>query len=275
MVFRDILVHLKSHEDWSPHIDYAIGVARAFDAQLRAMMTFPETSIMRGLTNPDDEMLKRRIADDGVIAGAASQKFKAACAAAGVSGIFDTAEGPGSEIMPWAARLHDLSILEQRHPAGDETGYDSAEETALSAGKPVLLVPRIGRFDPTPEHILVAWNGSHQAASAVYGALPFIQKAKRVTVCSGELRSPLRSSIRVPQIDITTHLRVHCPEVRLETVEIGASQVGAYLLERANELGCGMIVMGAYGRSWFSEFILGGATRHIFSHMTVPIMTGR
>jgi nucleotide-binding universal stress UspA family protein len=51
--------------------------------------------------------------------------------------------------------------------------------------------------------------------------------------------------------------------------------VGEYLLNRASELGCGMIVMGAYGRSWFSEYLLGGATRHMLKNMTVPILTGR
>ena len=169
--------------------------------------------------------------------------------------------------MPWAARFHDISIIEQRHPGQDELGYDAAEEAALSSGRPVLLVPRIGHFNSSPDHILVAWNGSHQAASAVHGALPFIARAKRVTVCSGELRAPLRASIRVPKLDIASHLRAHVNEVFEELVEVGSSSVGEYLSGRANELGCGMIVMGTYGRSWFSEYVLGGATRYMLAHM--------
>jgi len=32
-----------------------------------------------------------------------------------------------------------------------------------------------------------------------------------------------------------------------------------------------MIVMGAYGHSRFREMVLGGATRHVLEHTTVPI----
>lgn len=42
MISRDILVHLKSHKDWSPHIDHAIGTARMFSSRLRALVTFHE-----------------------------------------------------------------------------------------------------------------------------------------------------------------------------------------------------------------------------------------
>jgi nucleotide-binding universal stress UspA family protein len=30
--------------------------------------------------------------------------------------------------------------------------------------------------------------------------------------------------------------------------------------------------MGAYGHSRFREFVLGGATRNILEHMTVPVL---
>ena len=96
-----------------------------------------------------------------------------------------------------------------------------------------------------------------------------------MTICSGELRTPLRTSIRVPDFSIASHLKAHVKEVQEEKVEVGASSVGEHLLNRANELDCGMIVMGAYGRSWFSEYMLGGATRFILSNMSIPILTGR
>lgn len=275
MSFRDILVHLKSHEEWSAHVDYAIGVSKSFDAHLRGLVTFSDVSVMRSLSIYGKSMVTEQMEKDAAVARVLEEKFRAGCGANGVPCSFDTAEGQASEIMPWAARLHDLTIIEQRNPAADESGFDAAEETALSAGRPVLLIPRIGRFDPNPDHILIAWNGGHQAAAAVHGALPFIRRAKRVTICSGELKLPLRATARVPDISLSGNLKLHGPEVKHEVVEVGAAHVGAHLLERANELGCGMIVMGAYGRSWFSEFVLGGATRHIFANMTVPVLTGR
>jgi nucleotide-binding universal stress UspA family protein len=275
MSFRDILVHLKSHEDWSPHIDHAINTAKLYSSHLRALVTFHEVVMLRNLPRYAGKGLELQIEKDAEIAKHLKAKFMSACAEAGVAASFDIAEGAAGELLPWAARLHDLTIIEQRQPDVDELGFDAAEETALSAGRPVLLVPRRGHFQPTPEHILVAWNGSAMAASAVQGALPFIQRAKKVTICSGELRLPLRPGSRIPDISLSSHLKRHVAEVTEEKTQLGPAMVGEHLLDRANELGCGMIVMGAFGRSWFSEYLLGGATRHMLKHMTVPILTGR
>ena len=113
------------------------------------------------------------------------------------------------------------------------------------------------------------------AAAAVHGAMPFLERAKKVTICSGELRLPLRPGSRIPSISLANHLKRHIAEVVEERTELGPALIGEHLLDRANGLGCGMIVMGAYGRSWFSEYLLGGATRHMLKHMTVPVLTGR
>lgn len=275
MSIRDILVHLKSHEEWSPHVDHAIGTAKLFSCHLRGLVTFHEVVMLRNLPRHAGKSLDEQMERDAAIAAQLKTRFLKACSEAGVSASFDIAEGAAGELMPWAARLHDLTIIEQRQPDVDELGFDAAEESALSAGRPVLLVPRNGRFDPAPQHILVAWNGSAMAASAVQGALPFIQRAKKVTVCSGELRLPLRPGSRIPDISITGHLGRHVAEVAEERTMLGPALVGEHLLARANELGCGMIVMGAFGRSWFSEYLLGGATRHILKNMSVPVLTGR
>lgn len=275
MSIREILVHLKSHEDWSPHIDYAIGTAKHFSARLRGLVSFHEVVMMRNLPRFPARALEEQVAKDAAVARKLEERFLAQCAAAGVEGTFAVAEGAAGEIVPWAARLHDLTIIEQRQPDSDELGFDAAEESALSAGRPVLLVPRGGEARPCPEHVLVAWNGSQMAASALQGAMPFIARARKVTVCSGEIRLPLRPGSRIPPISIADHLRQHVAEVAEEKIERTPAQVGEHLLKRANELGCGMIVMGAYGRSWFSEYLLGGATRHMLKNMTVPILTGR
>ena len=50
------------------------------------------------------------------------------------------------------------------------------------------------------------------------------------------------------------------------------AEVGDALLSRAADLGVGMIVMGAYGHSRFREMVLGGATRDLLRHMTVPVL---
>ena len=48
--------------------------------------------------------------------------------------------------------------------------------------------------------------------------------------------------------------------------------VGNLLLSRVTDRGSDLIVMGAYGRSRFAEFILGGVTQTILESMTVPVL---
>jgi nucleotide-binding universal stress UspA family protein len=36
-----------------------------------------------------------------------------------------------------------------------------------------------------------------------------------------------------------------------------------------------MLVMGGYGHPRFRQMILGGVTRHMLEHMTVPVMFSR
>jgi nucleotide-binding universal stress UspA family protein len=275
MIVSEILVHLKSHEEWSPHIDYAIGIAAGFGARLRGYMTFSDISFLRGISGADASEVTRQKRRDQKISAAIQERFLAASRDQGVESEFITGEGPASELVTRAARLHDLTIIEQHDPSRDESGFDPAEEATLAAGRPILLVPGIGRFDPLPKHILVAWNGSPQAATALHFALPFVSRAEHVTVCIGPGREKPRSTAREPKVDVAGYLSRRVGRVDTEAVEMSGDEVGAHLLRRANECGAGLVVMGAYGRSRFSEVILGGATRHMFQHMTLPILMGR
>jgi nucleotide-binding universal stress UspA family protein len=62
--------------------------------------------------------------------------------------------------------------------------------------------------------------------------------------------------------------------VKIEAAHIVSDDIGIgdMLLSRAADLGADLIVMGGYGRSRLAEIVLGGATRHIFRHMTAPVL---
>jgi nucleotide-binding universal stress UspA family protein len=58
-------------------------------------------------------------------------------------------------------------------------------------------------------------------------------------------------------------------EASVERTEIAIADA---LLSRASDLGSDLIVMGAYGRSRWTERLLGGATRGVLATMTVPVL---
>ena len=49
-------------------------------------------------------------------------------------------------------------------------------------------------------------------------------------------------------------------------------QAGEALLSAAVSLGCDLLVKGTYTQSRLRQFIFGGATSHILSHATVPVL---
>jgi nucleotide-binding universal stress UspA family protein len=76
----------------------------------------------------------------------------------------------------------------------------------------------------------------------------------------------------IPSADICLHLARH--DINAEARHIYAEDVsvGAMLLSRAAEEGIDLIVTGAYGHARWREIVLGGVTRHLLKHMTVPTL---
>ena len=51
-----------------------------------------------------------------------------------------------------------------------------------------------------------------------------------------------------------------------------SASVTEVLLAQAREQGAELLVMGGYGHSRLREMLIGGATRSILEHMTVPVL---
>jgi nucleotide-binding universal stress UspA family protein len=134
----------------------------------------------------------------------------------------------------------------------------------------VLIVPRYGVFGTVGERVLIAWNGSREATRAAHDALPLLKRATKVTVLS--IDPDHDSQRRVPSADITLHLARHGVAAEADSTVALDIAVGDVLLSRAADLGADLIVMGGYGHSRVREMVLGGATRHLLQHMTVPVL---
>jgi nucleotide-binding universal stress UspA family protein len=174
--------------------------------------------------------------------------------------------------MKLHARYADLTVVGQGIDLKDAP-HDLAflpEELALGVGRPVLVVPRYGTFETFGERVLIAWNGSREATRAVHDALPLLTRATKVTVLSIDPEPD--SGARVPSADITLHLARHGVSAEADSTVALDMAVGDMLLSRAADLGANLLVMGAYGHSRVREMVLGGATRHILQHMTVPVL---
>lgn len=162
------------------------------------------------------------------------------------------------------ARYADLTIVGQASPGTS----DHVTETLMRVGRPILAVPRHGRYPRIGQRVLVAWNASREATRAVFDSLPLLAGAANVTVMTMDAAD----EDRVPGADIGLTLARHGIKVDVVHSTLGDIDAGNALLSRAADQGADLLVMGAFGHSPLREKVLGGATRHILDHMTVPVL---
>ena len=78
-----------------------------------------------------------------------------------------------------------------------------------------------------------------------------------------------------PGADIAAFLSRHGAKVVVEQIASGQRPTEDVIRQHALELGCDMIVMGAYGHSRLRERVFGGVTASILEACDVPVFMVR
>jgi nucleotide-binding universal stress UspA family protein len=140
----------------------------------------------------------------------------------------------------------------------------------MASHLPAIVVPANVR-EAKLDCVALAWNGAPEAVRAIHAALPLLKRAARVVLLRGEQRNAFLDITWKPPFEIDTHLRRH--GIAFDERNIGADDehAGEAILEAAGKVDASLVVMGAYGRTRFSEWALGGATRHVLHHTRVPV----
>jgi nucleotide-binding universal stress UspA family protein len=272
---RDILVYASNHETFPASMQYAAGLAKQFNAQLNAIyvqepITYLPTyaamelvaEIIRFTEEQVEEANRNRV------------KFKKWASDRGVAGNdWMVAEGMLKPVLAETCNWHDLLVL----GVGGESGWSSVGrvgELLLTCGAPCIVVPEgLGASvaEASLDSIVVAWNGSPESVRVVHSALPLLTRAKRVTLIDGEFVDPEIRFTRFSPMQIESYLAQHGVVVIKRRLEVSDDKAGEALLAAAREAQAELLVMGAYGKSRFSEWFLGGATRHVLEHATMPL----
>jgi nucleotide-binding universal stress UspA family protein len=175
-------------------------------------------------------------------------------------------EGDPGSILIQAARTADLTVSAVEASTGiDALAPSIAEQLALGAGGPVLLLPEEPGEGNIGRRVVVGWNGSRESTRAARDALPFLRDAESVTVAAfGDEFAPSAK-------DAVSMLAAH--GVRATTmIDRDQHDAGRRLLTLATGQGADLLVMGAYGRPRLREMILGGATRDILRTTKLPVL---
>jgi nucleotide-binding universal stress UspA family protein len=169
------------------------------------------------------------------------------------------------------ARFADLVVLPR--PYGKDRGAEAEPivESAMFEGHaPILVIPDDWEPMSQPKSILVAWNESVEAMTAIRHALPFLQQAGlvRIVVIDPPTHGPDRSD---PGGMLSQMLSRHGVQCEIDVLSKTMTRVSDVLNRNAVDTNSDMIVMGAYGHSRFREAILGGATRNMLEQAKVPV----
>jgi nucleotide-binding universal stress UspA family protein len=274
MTYGSILVPIDEHPAAAGSLEAAMRLAGALGAHLEGLAIVPPLEVPLRLRPRQSgaALMRKEYEQDKKEARAAVRRFEAAATKAGVASVEGlSVEADAQAILAMRARTADLVVLPM--PGEDDLGVlggHATEASLLSVGRPVLLVPEKGLPAGFPRMVLVAWNGSREAARALSDAVPLLDRARSVVVLSsgpaGD-EGPLHSANAAVR-----YLARH--GITAQTVHATATEdrVGETILGRARKLGADLVVMGAYGRPRFAELILGGATRAMLRNGSVPVL---
>lgn len=270
MNFKTILLGLVAGDPGNDaRINSSIGLAAAQGAHLTALYMIPPFNIPGFAEVPvPTYVADQYYADEEAAAGSVIEAFETALAAQGdVSGNIRKARVLPLNALRENAPFADLIVLGQPH----EDYYDPASDSlvgdiSLSAGLPVLAVPREGDYGSCGKKVLVAWTPRRESARAVREALPFLQRAERVLVLRAN--APDDGA----DVEIGAYLARHGVEVDIMDVKAKDISVADAILNTASSEDCDLIAMGAYGHSRSREYVLGGVTRDILRHLTIPTL---
>lgn len=274
MAYKDLLVHLDTSKHTKHRLEIAVRLAGAFEAHLSAIYTAAEYFVPAYIATqiPVDLMSSQRDAIEQARAGAKA-KFTEATRKAGLQAEWRAEEGFARDVVPIHARYADFAIVGQNDPDEPVSDFDRElpERIVLDSGRPILAIPYAGRFDVIGKRVMVAWNSSPQAARAINEALPLLARADRVMVLAINPKGGPKGHGDIPGADIAHHLARHGIKAVASRTQAEDIEVADVILSRAADDGTDLIVMGAYGHSRLRETVLGGATRGLLAHMTVPV----
>ena len=180
--------------------------------------------------------------------------------------------GAIATVVGLRARFADLVVMGQPYGKGRGQELEAVVEAALFEGQvPVMIVPDGYTGAGAAARVVIAWNQSNEAMSAVRKALPALKAAKLVdiTVIDPPAHGPERSD---PGGQLSQMLARHGVHAEVSVLAKTMPRVSDVLNRHVRDTNADMIVMGAYGHSRFREAILGGATRNMLELAEVPVL---
>ena len=170
-----------------------------------------------------------------------------------------------------ASPLADIVIVGPSEAGAGSGPSALVGDLVLKARAPVLVVPGDCKSLDVGAPMLVAWNGSTEAAHALRAAVPLLACSCKVTLASIAEPSD-KARFDFPPVEGAKYLSRHGVDCEIVEIPRGEASIADTLFSAAQLRECGLMVMGAYGHSRLAEMLLGGVTRRTLSDPQMPIL---
>jgi len=274
MSYKTILVHLNDMRRAEAMLEPVIQLATRYNSHLKglhvdAIMAEPPLAFTYATSGLGPAAAEERTNGEAIAAIFARMTATGACVAEWQR--LKVPQGDLVSLVLEHGRTADLIVAGQVNPDWDLSPvFDFPERLALESGRPVLVIPYVGRYPRIGRNVVIAWKAGRETTRAVFDALPLLKGAENVHVLEVVGRADEKSL--GADTSIAASLARHGIKPTIRTSIAPDISVGDEILSRLSDLDADLLVMGAYGHSRMRELVFGGVTRHIARHMTVPTL---
>ena len=280
MSYKTILAILDTEDNSGAVADFAFAIAAESDAHVIGLHaeTIAAVPLIAPMEIPDPVAVQalQDMAHSETVE--VERIFRARGEASGASfewRAFATSTGYGSAPLIESARSADLLIASQADPLKPSDSHVDIDNYLFESGRPVLMIPFVMRQPKPIKRVLVAWNGSREAARAAFDALPILKAAAEVEIFSVDPVDNALQSAAVAGADIAAALSRHGVKVTLATAQSVDKSASAVIENRLSDSSIDLLVMGAYTHSRLWQLIFGGTTRTLLQSMTALTLLSR
>jgi nucleotide-binding universal stress UspA family protein len=275
---KTILVPTEHGAAMTSALETALLLAKRFDACIEGFPLRPAVADLvamdpdSGLTmvavkENDAEMVRQAEAEFRTFMASHQVSERSGEGLASLSWTWLTDAPSGHDFVGSYGRVFDIIVLARPGDEWQSPSMITLESALFESGRPVLIAP-----PNTPRsfatNVLVAWNCSTEQARTMADAMPFLKEAAKVTICTVE-----GATVAGPSGEQMAHsLKMNGIAAQPITLKSGKRNAGETLLAKADELGCDLIIKGAYTQSRLRQMIFGGTTRHILANAKLPVL---
>jgi len=293
MTIKSILVPFGGSDEELNALNAAFNLAKIFNSNVRVLYISPDPrAVFEGYytgdavtIDPVPANIKKSLEKlNRANQRAAKDKYLTAVKKSGIdyneditptdkaSASFKTEIGIAEDIVAFQGRLADLIVMGKTIQDVNTDFAGSLISALFDTGKPVLIIPTENLPEDIDLRVVIAWNGSAQAARAVSDAMPLLQRSAHATkvwvLTDGDGK---KNSFSVMPEELCLYLKQHEIDADPISIKDKGFTTPVAILNEAKNLNAGMIVMGGFSHSRLREMIFGGVTDFILKNTNIPV----